>query len=180
MSSIDWDEPYIIRKDIKLGYLYFLSKTHPLRGVAGIVRVHRHIASLKIGRWLRRWEHVHHIDGNKENNDPANLAILTNSEHAKLHMGDGPSAVDCARCGTQFQPTHRRIKFCSQFCFNQSKRLFNPDKEELERLVWAHPTTHLEKVYGVTDVAIAKRCKILGVPKPPRGYWAKQKHFTRQ
>jgi hypothetical protein len=27
--------------------------------------------------------------------------------------------------------------------------------------------------FDVSDKAIEKRCKLLGVPKPPRGYWAK-------
>jgi hypothetical protein len=30
--------------------------------------------------------HVHHLDGNVTNNDPANLSTLTHSEHSKLHM----------------------------------------------------------------------------------------------
>jgi hypothetical protein len=30
------------------------------------------------------------------------------------------------------------------------------------------------KRYGVSDVAIAKACVLLDVPKPPRGYWAKK------
>jgi hypothetical protein len=29
--------------------------------------------------------HIHHIDGNRDNNDITNLQMLTNSEHLKLH-----------------------------------------------------------------------------------------------
>lgn len=29
--------------------------------------------------------------------------------------------------------------------------------------------------YGISDVALAKTCRKLGVPLPPRGYWAKVK-----
>ena len=29
--------------------------------------------------------HIHHIDGNKDNNDISNLRLMTNSEHLKLH-----------------------------------------------------------------------------------------------
>ena len=29
--------------------------------------------------------HIHHIDSNRSNNDPANLMALTPSEHAKIH-----------------------------------------------------------------------------------------------
>jgi hypothetical protein len=29
---------------------------------------------------------VHHIDGNKKNNAPKNLQVMTQSEHIKLHI----------------------------------------------------------------------------------------------
>jgi hypothetical protein len=35
------------------------------------------------------------------------------------------------------------------------------------------PTSKLCKELGVSDVAIGKRCKLLGIDKPPRGYWQK-------
>ncbi|MEW6230475.1 MAG: hypothetical protein AB1700_20715, partial [Bacillota bacterium] len=44
--------------------------------------------------------------------------------------------------------------------------------EELERLVWSMPTRTPAREFGVSDVAIAKRCKSAGIPKPPRGFWA--------
>src|SRR5690606_28685041 len=40
--------------------------------------------------------------------------------------------------------------------------------------VWAEPTQQVAKRYGVSDVAIAKACALLDIPKPPRGYWAKK------
>ena len=47
--------------------------------------VHRRIAEEKIGRELKAGEHVHHIDGNHFNNTPENIAVLSASEHSKLH-----------------------------------------------------------------------------------------------
>lgn len=49
------------------------------------VRYHRFVMEQYLGRKLERNEVVHHIDGNKFNNDISNLRLLTNSEHAKLH-----------------------------------------------------------------------------------------------
>lgn len=48
-------------------------------------------------------------------------------------------------------------------------------KEELTRLVWSKPTTQLAVEFGVSDVSIGKKCRYLGVPKPPLGFWAKVK-----
>ena len=48
---------------------------------------HRAIAEQILGRELLPGETVHHIDGDKRNNDPRNILILeSQSEHAKLHM----------------------------------------------------------------------------------------------
>lgn len=50
------------------------------------VAEHRLIMEQQLGRPLRSDEHVHHRDGDRLNNEPANLAILTNVEHARLHQ----------------------------------------------------------------------------------------------
>lgn len=51
---------------------------------------HRVIAEMAIGRPLKYGEIVHHIDGNKRNNDPSNLVVLENqAEHARLHFKKG-------------------------------------------------------------------------------------------
>lgn len=48
---------------------------------------HRAIAKQILGRKLQGSEVVHHIDGNKRNNEIDNLIILpSQSEHAKLHV----------------------------------------------------------------------------------------------
>jgi hypothetical protein len=47
-------------------------------------------------------------------------------------------------------------------------------KEELERIVWKKSTTEIARELGVSDVAIARRCKKFGIEKPGRGYWAKE------
>lgn len=48
------------------------------------VKQHRFVAEGVIGRPLRADEDVHHKDGNKSNNDPSNLEIISHSDHTKL------------------------------------------------------------------------------------------------
>ena len=50
---------------------------------------HRIVAEQILGRPLKRDEIVHHIDGNKRNNDPSNLMVMTQSEHCRLHFKKG-------------------------------------------------------------------------------------------
>jgi hypothetical protein len=44
---------------------------------------------------------------------------------------------------------------------------------ELERLVWSMPTTKIAEQFGVSDSAIGKRCREVGIKKPPPGFWAR-------
>jgi hypothetical protein len=53
----------------------------------------------------------------------------------------------------------------------QNQKVFK--REELYEEIWTTPIVRLAKEYGISDVALAKICKKLKVPRPPRGYWAK-------
>lgn len=46
-------------------------------------------------------------------------------------------------------------------------------REELYDLVWTEALATLGPKLGISDVGLKKRCRNLGVPTPPRGYWAK-------
>jgi len=47
------------------------------------------------------------------------------------------------------------------------------DRETLYAEVWKEPVSTVAKRYRLSDVALRKICKKLGVPVPPLGYWAK-------
>lgn len=47
------------------------------------------------------------------------------------------------------------------------------NREELYDLVWSEAMATLAPKFGISDVALKKRCSKLGIPTPGRGYWAK-------
>ena len=49
---------------------------------------HRVVAEEMLGRPLERGEIVHHIDGNKHNNDPSNLQVMTQADHLRIHHAE--------------------------------------------------------------------------------------------
>lgn len=68
-----------------------------------------------IGRKLNKNEVVHHIDGNRDNNNPDNLSVLTNDEHIKLHHRITDPHIDerlCTKCGSKTEWKK------SDHCFN--------------------------------------------------------------
>ena len=46
-------------------------------------------------------------------------------------------------------------------------------RKELFDLVWSKPVSRLAPDYGMSDVALAKKCRKHHIPLPPVGYWQK-------
>jgi hypothetical protein len=77
--------------------------------------LHRLVISIMIGRMPRKDEHVHHVNGNRFDNRPSNLQLLTSREHTHLTNIQGPLVLYCPVCGRPFLRTignHPR-KTCS-------------------------------------------------------------------
>lgn len=49
-------------------------------------------------------------------------------------------------------------------------------REEIYDLVWSEPISRIASSLGLSDTGLAKICKKLNVPRPPRGYWARKAH----
>jgi hypothetical protein len=47
-------------------------------------------------------------------------------------------------------------------------------RQSLYELVWSKPISNLAGDFGISDVALAKRCRQVDVPIPYRGYWARK------
>lgn len=54
------------------------------------------------------------------------------------------------------------------------------DRRMLYERVWAETVESLAESWGLSGRGLAKLCKRLGVPVPPRGYWAKVQHGQKQ
>lgn len=78
---------------IKNGYFYFVDDNGRFRWV------HRTVAQKKLGGRLRPGQHVHHINGNKRDNRPRNLTVVSASTHARIHNAERRGERACFRCG---------------------------------------------------------------------------------
>ena len=169
----------IFREDKGTGYMYCYAPNHYCANKAGKVLEHVMVMADYIGRKLLSIECVHHIDRNKKNNVITNLMLLTYQEHGELHAIEDKE-VDyyeqpCKYCGKIMILTKNssdRVN-CSVHCAGMSSRKHDITAEDLHDLVWSMPTVSVAKILGVSDVTVGKRCKLLGVKKPPRGYWRK-------
>lgn len=86
------------------------------------------------------------------------------------------NSIQCIVCGRIFwvPASHVKRRFtCSMDCRTRYQRRFEISADALRRVVWLKPVESLAKTLGVSGKAVEKRCNRLGIPKPPRGYWAK-------
>ena len=93
-------------------------------GQRGWVPEHRWLMEQKVGRPLRRDEHVHHIDHVRDNNDLSNLELLSAKEHLRMHAtveGWSKKHDCCVECGRTDTP-HAANGLC-RCCYQREKRL---------------------------------------------------------
>ena len=106
------------------GYRAVFFPDHHRAWSTGYVHVHIIVAEQKLGRRLHDKEVVHHKNGNKLDNSPENLDVLSShSEHAVIHGAERMAVVEltCRACGKSFERRKRRVRegapvFCSKSC----------------------------------------------------------------
>lgn len=168
-----YNKEITVKTDKTLRYQYFIDPKHPLAtGNSGRVYMHRHVASIALGRWLKTEEAVHHIDENKCNNSPDNLLVCSYKEHGKIHK---PTEcildIVCTQCSKIFTPKQKNIKFCSTICANAHSVIHKElTKEFIQKLIWDKPYSVGCKEVNLSDTGLRKTAKRLGCILPPDRY----------
>ena len=130
---------------------------------------------------------LHHIDGNSFNNKLDNLLLLCPNCHALTENYRGRAKKEtqvehsnkkntskkekkskeniknhCVDCGKEIDKKSKRCKSCSaKYKFKDN---YIPERNYLKSLIRTVPMIKVGKLFGVTDNAVRKWCKRLGLP----------------
>lgn len=85
-KRIDGPGAKVKRKD---GYVQVYYPSHPDSTKSGWVLEHRLVAEQKYGRRILPTEHVHHLNGQRDDNRPENLEIIAPGTHALISNAEG-------------------------------------------------------------------------------------------
>lgn len=110
------------------GYIHVLKRGNPMANRHGYILEHRFVMSDHLGRKLDASEHVHHINGIKDDNRIENLQLISPSAHMSLHKKGvkySKRYMPCDVCGHEFYSAKTRLgysRYCSAECHAVTQR----------------------------------------------------------
>lgn len=122
----------------------YVERRHGPRGNSRSVGWHRDVWEAAFGP-IPEGLHVHHINENKLDNRIANLSLVSNAGHGKIHaprsiaslkqaIKNMPAMVrDCANCGNVFETKSFRKRYCSHACHLAERRIRGVPNDVKER-----------------------------------------------
>lgn len=143
-------------------YLPFHNSSYTTGNWKGWIYEHRKIAEDVLQRPLTKNEIVHHIDGNKLNNDRTNIQVMSRSEHTKHHYENRnelfkineAKSVEFKKCNACGKDTKNK-KFCSISCRNKNR----PSIVELNKLKMTYTNKAIGVLFNVSEAAVRKWIK---------------------
>lgn len=70
------------------GYKAIYLPDHPKANISGVIMYHNYLMEQHLGKPIPEGFVVHHIDGDKLNNDITNLVLVTPQVHGRIHATD--------------------------------------------------------------------------------------------
>ncbi len=165
---------------------------HPNASSTGLVYEHILIAEKTLGRYLKKGESVHHIDGNKKNNTPENLIVFaSNADHVRFHKSESPNLVKigdtwqckniqqvkiCEWCHKEYiagKNNKRKLqKYCSHECAANAHKVCSLSPSDIQQLLFENNGNFTKTAFGlnVTANALVKILKINNLPYHSKDY----------
>lgn len=153
------------------GYTMVYAPGHPnaytSKNWFGWVYLHVKVASEKLGRKIEKGENVHHLDGDKKNNNQENIQVLSNHEHGRLHAKiSGKSCerkiVPCLNCGITIKIGAK--SFCSYECLYEHLEKQRPSRQQIADDLTMLTVSAIARKYKVSFNAVKKWIKKYSLP----------------
>lgn len=103
-------------------------------------KIHRKIYEEAYGP-IQKGFHIHHIDGNRDNNDLSNLVALSPKDHYELHkkQGDWACCLALVRTGhLEITPEERSFLAKQQMSDPTMKKILSETMKETNKKIWSN------------------------------------------